>query len=117
MTFVKSTALSGLFLGCGLIGTGAMAADTPDDHTYHVTVYSSFGTQFDDCFTFRPGTPRGRLTITRYGQSEFYNRDGLNSEPPAWQATSPSTNAFALSFHGTTAGFDAQVINANGINE
>ena len=41
-------------LGCVVcVGLGAQAAEahSPKGKAYHVTVYSSFQTQFDDCFS------------------------------------------------------------------
>src|ERR1700730_2424117 len=113
MKRIHSTMLFGLLLGCGLSAGTAMAADTVDGHTYRVTVRSSFNTEFDDCYSFATGT----LKIALYGQPEFYRHDDLNTQPPAWQSTAPHTNAFVLSFHGTTAGFNGQVINGNGLTE
>jgi hypothetical protein len=103
----------GLALWCGL-GASAALAHSPDDHTYKIHVFSSFGTQFDDCFTF--DRKSGTLTIANYGK-DIYRHDQLDTQPEAWQATSPKGNAFILSFHGSVGGGGGQTIIANGLNE
>jgi hypothetical protein len=103
----------GLVLWCGLSG-GAALAHSPDDHTYKVNVFSSFGTQFEDCFAF--DRKSGTLTITGYGK-DIYRHDQLNTQPEAWQATSSKGNLFILSFHGAVGGSGGQTIIADGLNE
>jgi hypothetical protein len=87
---------------------------SPDGNAYTVEVFSSFGTQFQDCFSFNK---TGQLTIAGYGQLT-YRKDQLNYQPQEWQATSSQEGAggFDLSFHGTVRGTGHTIL-ANGMNE
>ena len=49
----------GLLIGYSL-SAGAALAHSPNGHTYKVAVFSSFNTQFNDCFTFDNA---GTLTV------------------------------------------------------
>lgn len=102
-------------LGLGLVlglGSGAAAANSPQGKTYHVTVYASFGNQFDDCFTFRNN---GRLIIEGFGPTT-YRLDELNTQPDAWQAVGIASGQYGLAFHGTVGGAGAQTIRANAVS-
>jgi hypothetical protein len=109
--------LFALALGCGPGAHPAMATDTVDGHTYSVTVRASYhdgrSAKFEDCFSFASGV----LTIRGLGEPEIYRHDELNTQLLAWQAATPFPHPFVISFHGTTAGFDGQVIYSNGVNE
>lgn len=101
-------------LGCVLclsLGAQAAQAHSPRGKAYHVTVYSSFETQFDDCFSFADD---GSLTIAGFG-TILYRFDALNTQVDAFQASGGDLG-FTLSFHGTTAGADGQTIQANGLS-
>ena len=113
MNHVGTLTRIGLLLCCGL-GTSAAVAHSPDGHIYNVNVFSSFGTQFNDCLVFDQRS--GTLSIAGYGKA-IYRHDELNTQPEAWQATSPNGSLFILSFHGTVGGSGGQTIVANGLNE
>jgi hypothetical protein len=101
-------------LGCTLcVGLGAQPAEahSPKGKAYHITVYTSFETQFDDCFAFLKD---GTLVIEGFGPL-LYRFDELNGQPEAWQAISTQAGGFNLAFHGTIGGADARTISANGI--
>jgi hypothetical protein len=84
---------------------------SPDGNAYRVEVFSSFGTQFQDCFSFNK---TGQLTIGGFGQIT-YRKDQLNYQPQEWQAEGDA-GGFALSFHGTVRGTGHTIL-ANGMNE
>ena len=101
-------------LACALfLGAGGQAAEahSPKGKSYHVTVYSSFNTQFDDCFSFLKD---GTLVISGFGQL-LYRFDELNGQTDAWQALS-TQGPFGLAFHGSVGGADGRTISGNGLN-
>ena len=102
-------------LGLGLLvgsGSGAAAANSPQGKTYHVTVYASFGNQFDDCFSFRSS---GKLVIAGFGPTTW-RLDELNTQPDAWQAVGVGAGRYGLAFHGSVGGAGAQTIWANAVS-
>ena len=112
----------GCALSLGLSANVALAnssppppdAATPKGQAYNVNVFSSFDTQFSDCFAFDNS---GTLVIRGYGPI-IYRFDELNKQRDAWQATA-GTNppfGFVLAFHGTAGGAAGQTIIANGIS-
>jgi hypothetical protein len=110
----------GCALSLGLSANVALAnspkgqANSPNGQAYNVNVFSSFGTQFSDCFAFNDS---GTLLVQGYGPL-VYRFDELNTQPDAWQATA-GTNppfGFVLAFHGTVGGGAGQTIIANGIS-
>ncbi len=103
-----------LGLGCALmLGTGSAMAHSPAGKAYTATVYSSFGTRFQDCFSFGRN---GVLTILGFAPIP-YRLDELNTQPDAWQAIGVPSGLFGLAFHGTVGGAGAQTISANGMND
>lgn len=104
-------------LGCALwagLGASAAAAPSPRGKAYSVHVYTSFGTNFDDCFAFGQG---GILTVAAYGPL-LYRLDELNSQPEDWQATARTNPpfGFVLTFHGSVGGANAQTVSADGVS-
>lgn len=89
---------------------------SPDGKIYLVHVFSSFNTQFSDCFSF---DKTGILIISDYGPL-VYKKDQLNLQYSAWQAVATKEQAhaagFVLSFHGSVAG-QGHTITANGLND
>jgi hypothetical protein len=111
---IKFFLLFSLFLSTG--NAFAWYADgSPDGNVYRVEVFSSFGTQFQDCFSFNK---TGQLTVEGYDGQLTYSKDQLNYQPQEWQATSSQEGAggFDLSFHGTVRGTGHTIL-ANGMNE
>lgn len=105
--------LFGCALWCG-ISTSAAAAQSPDGKVYRVHVFSSFGTQFDDCFTFNNS---GILSVRGYGRM-LYRHDELNTQPKDWQATARTNPpfGFVLTFHGSVGGSNGQTIVADAVS-
>lgn len=102
-------------LGCVMAlvaGAQTAQATSPKGKSFHVTVYTSFKTQFDDCFSFGVD---GSLLILGFGPIR-YRLDELNSQPDAWQAIGEAPGFVGLALHGTTAGPGAQTIRANGMS-
>ena len=70
---------AGLGLGLFLcLSAGHAAAHSPEGKSYHVTVYASFGDQFDDCFRFGKN---GTLIVDGFVGSLAYALDELNKQP------------------------------------
>lgn len=78
--------------------------------SYSVHVFTSFGTNFSDCYTF---AANGTLLVALFGPLT-YRSDELNAAKGTWQATSKGD--FVLSFHGTFGGVSAQTLDANGVS-
>lgn len=110
--FIKTVSLGYILCGCLSI-SGALAAELPDGHQYKVTVFSSFGSQFNDCFTFDRS---GNLQVAGYGPL-IYRHGQLNGQIKSWDAIPVSpVYGFTLSFHGSVGGAAGQTIVANGIS-
>jgi hypothetical protein len=67
--------------------------------TFHVTVKSSFGTTFGDCFRFdAPGA--GDLSIDGLGQTLTYRHGQLDAVDTRFKAVTRSGQAFSIMFYG-----------------
>src|ERR1700730_4186262 len=67
--------------------------------TYQVTVKSSFGTTFSDCFHFdAPGA--GDLKIDGLGQTLTYRHGQLDTVNTRFKAVTRSGQAFSIMFYG-----------------
>jgi len=100
----------------GLSASYNVYAHDPSGQTYRVEVFSSFGTQFQDCFAFDKFNKVDNLTVAGFG-SLTARHDQLNNDLPTWQAVSTTGQLFNLAFHGTVGGSGGQTIQANGVNE
>ena len=102
----------------GLAPANTTPAPAPDDvtgNTYHVTVVSSFGTMFTDCFRFDVPAP-GILTIDGLGFPIPYKLGQLDAVGTQFKAVSPSASGFGIEFHGaeTTA---LSLLNGEAVSE
>ena len=113
MRHVGAVTMLGCALWCGM-GANAALAQSPNGKAYGVHVFSSFGTQFDDCFAFDNS---GTLSVRGYGPI-LYRHDELNTQPEDWQATARTNPPFGvvLTFHGSVGGSNAQTIVADGVS-
>lgn len=89
--------------------------DGPDGNTYLVHVKSSFGTKFDDCYSFDHNSP-GTLTIQWLGEPLTYAHDDLNKDDEDWQATSQAYAFLGIAFHGSTD-HHGEKIKGNAVSE
>lgn len=88
----------------------------PDGFSYAVQVKSSFGTKFNDCFTFDENSP-GILTIQGLlGQLLTYAHDNRNRDEEDWQSTSLGSDDFGIAFHGST-NHDGKKIKGDAVND
>ena len=97
-----------------LPNANAALASSPKGQVYLVHVFSSFDTEFYDCYSFEKS---GTLSIKDYGPIN-YRFDELNTETEDWQATA-GTNppfGFVLSFHGHVGGSTGKTIVGNGLS-
>src|SRR3954447_6335233 len=74
-------------IGCAcalsyVFSAGAVLAGSPRGQIYFAHVFTSFGTEFDDCFFF---SKTGKLNIDNYG-TILYRFDALNTQANDWQA-------------------------------
>src|SRR3990170_1329596 len=79
----------------------AMPTMALDGDTYEVTVTTSFGTNFVDCFRFDTS---GNLVVDLLGQTLTFDRINLGSALFGWQATSRSNDPLAIAFSGRANG-------------
>ena len=111
----------GLIAGAALLASVAAQASTLKPITYQVTVRSSFGTKFSDCFAFDGA---GNLTVAGLPAPLVYQNDGLNTAPNRFGAVLPlagaTTLGFAIEFHGIGLGNGTQgqgYIQAAGVSD
>jgi hypothetical protein len=92
-------------------------SEPPDvtGNTYHVTVVSSFGTTFTDCFHFDVPAA-GMLSIDGLGFPIPYKHGQLDAIGTQFKAVSPSASGFGIEFHGaeTTA---LSLLNGEAVSE
>jgi hypothetical protein len=87
----------------------------PSNTTYQVTVVSSFGTTFTDCFRFdTPGM--GDLTIDGLGQPITYRHGQLDANSERFKAVSRSGQALSIMFFGEAVDALNQ-LNGEAVNE
>lgn len=67
--------------------------------TFGVTVKSSFGTTFTDCFRFDNPQP-GQLTIDTLGQTVTYRHGQLNQVATRFKAVSQFAQPLSIMFYG-----------------
>jgi hypothetical protein len=67
--------------------------------TYQVTVKSSFGTTFNDCFRFDVPLA-GDLTINGLGQTITYRHGQLDTVNTSFKAVTRGGQAFSIMFYG-----------------
>ena len=75
-----------------------LMADQPDHMTFQVTVKSSFGTTFTDCFRFDFSGPRNR--IDGLGQTITYSHGQLDSVAQRFKAVSRRGQPLSIMFFG-----------------
>jgi hypothetical protein len=108
----RIAALTVVTLGFVLIGS--TYADVTGN-TYHVTVVSSFGTTFTDCFRFDvPGA--GDLSIDGLGQTITYRHGQLDAIGPSFKAVSRFGQPLSIMFHGEELSGLTQ-LNGQAVNE
>ena len=107
----RIAALTVVTLGFVLIGS--TYADVTGN-TYHVTVVSSFGTTFTDCFRFDNPGP-GLLTIDGLQTFITYRHGQLDAIGPSFKAVS-RFGLFSIMFHGEELSGLTQ-LNGQAVNE
>ena len=93
---------------------GAALAGSPKGQIYLAHVFTSFGTEFEDCFFF---SKTGKLKIDNYG-TILYRFDALNSQTNNWQALAgpKPPNGFGLAFHGHVSGPNGDTFDGDGVS-
>ena len=91
------------------VGTMALL-DNGESQTYRVYVTTSFGTQFEDCYTFNSD---GSLVIALGPGEQVWAGKNLGNNKYAWQSTSTFNTAFPLAFSGVKSLFG---LSGDGIN-
>jgi hypothetical protein len=108
----RIAALTAVALGFVLVGS--TYADVTGN-TYHVTVVSSFGTTFTDCFRFdNPGA--GDLTIDLLLQTITYRRGQLDAVGTRFKSVSRSGQPLSITFYGEELTALTQ-LNGEAVNE
>ena len=98
---------------CAFSANAALAG-SPRGQNYLVHVFTSFGTEFEDCFFF---SKTGKLNISDYG-TILYRFDALNTKASNWQALSGAKppHGFALAFHGHVSGSTGDTLDGDGVS-
>lgn len=97
------------------VGMAPKLIAEPDNTTYQVTVVSSFGTVFTDCYRF--DTPAsGSLRIDALGQTITFRHGQLNTVGQRFKAVSRSGQPLAIMFMGEAVVALSQ-LNGEAVNE
>ena len=96
---MKGTLILSFLLVLGLLAfpVGSMANSNGDSQTFKVKVKTSFGTEFDDCYTFHNN---GVLDIALLPEPQIWAYKGLGTSRARWQSTSQSGDFFVIAFSG-----------------